>query len=73
MRPRRNRLGRAVAAVASACQYARFNEAEAQSPRKGRQIWRSDRATAGFNEAEAQSPRKGVNRPDGISLRIELQ
>ena len=60
MRPRRNRLGRDAENRLIDTNLRSFNEAEAQSPRKGSLAdYRPDVAERCFNEAEAQSPRKG--------------
>ena len=47
----------------------RFNEAEAQSPRKGAAHSSAVSATFRFNEAEAQSPRKGLPAGEGLPAR----
>ena len=70
MRPRRNRLGRERCRPRVPAPCRGFNEAEAQSPRKGSSAWPDCRAGARcFNEAEAQSPRKGrAHRADPTSI-----
>ena len=76
MRPRRVRLGWAIARGPRGDAVERFNEAEARTPRMGRDLLRTGaRRRARFNEAEARTPRmdeRGLDvpiAPCGASMR----